>query len=81
MNISNYNNPVADNIANAIQAKGIKQYVIAGKAGFTAQHFNDMLNGRRVIKACDIPRIADALDLTPNDLYGISTRAAKNPAN
>ena len=72
MNIPSYNHPVAINIIHAIEEKGMKQYVVADRAGFPAQCFNDMLNGRRVIKACDIPRIAAALNLTPNDLYGIT---------
>ena len=72
MNIPICNHPVASNIIHAIEKKGMKQYIVADRVGFPAQCFNDMLNGRRVIKACDIPRIAAALDLTPNDLYGIS---------
>ena len=27
------------------------------KAGFTPQELSDMFNGRRLIKACDIPRL------------------------
>nr|DAH53147.1 MAG TPA: structural protein [Caudoviricetes sp.] len=30
-----------------------------------------MLNGRRLIKLCDVVAIAEALGVTPNDLFGI----------
>lgn len=30
-----------------------------------------MMNGRRLIKLCDVVLIAEALGVTPNDLYGI----------
>ena len=69
MNIGHYNHPLAKNIATIIRERGVKQYIVAKKAGFEAQEFSDMLNGRNVIKACDIPTIASALGLTPNDLY------------
>jgi len=49
--------------------KGFKQSVIAKRAGFTEQQFSDMLNGRKIIRAEFIPRIADALEVEPNDLF------------
>lgn len=52
-----------------IEAKGMKQCVIAERIGATAQSFNDMLNGRRLIKPIDIANIAKALNVTPNDLF------------
>lgn len=52
-----------------IEAKGMKQCVIAERIGTTAQSFNDMLNGRRLIKPIDIANIAKALNVTPNDLF------------
>ena len=81
MKVSNYNHPLANNIARVIESRGIKQYVIAQKAGLSKQEFNDMLKGRRVIKACDIPLIAAALDLTPNDLYELPSTHDPDKAN
>ena len=71
MSIKNNNRPVADNVARIIAELGLKQRAVAEKAGFEAQAFSDMLNGRRLIKLCDVVLIAEALGVTPNDLYGI----------
>ena len=71
MSIKNNNRPVADNVARIIAELGLKQRAVAEKAGFGAQAFSDMLNGRRLIKLCDVVLIAEALGVTPNDLYGI----------
>ena len=71
MSIKNNNRPVADNVARIIAELGLKQRAVAEKAGFEAQPFSDMLNGRRLIKLCDVVLIAEALGVTPNDLYGI----------
>ena len=71
MRIAECNAPVAKNIAGVIENKGLKQIYIAKKAGYSPQEFNDMLNGRRLIKVNDIARIASALDVDVNCLYGI----------
>jgi len=78
LSIKNNNQPVADNIAKIIYNSGLKQLAVAKKAGYGAQEFSDMLNGRRLIKPRDIEVIARALSVTPNELYGItSTEAGK----
>ena len=59
--IKEMNVPVAFGISKAIKEKGFKQTYVAESAGYTPQELSDMLNGRRLIKACDIPRIAKAL--------------------
>lgn len=69
MNIDNLNRPVAENIVFLINEKGLKQRAVAEKAGFTVQQFNDMLNGRRLIKICDLTNIAEALDVDANTLF------------
>ena len=55
--IKEMNVPVAFGISKAIKEKGFKQTYVAESAGYTPQELSDMLNGRRLIKACDIPRI------------------------
>lgn len=60
---------VADNIKKIIEAKGMKQVVVAQRAGFTANQFCDMLYGRKVIRADYLPFIAKALDCKLNDLF------------
>ena len=71
-----YNNSVVpENVEKIIREKGIKQCVVAERAGYSKQRFNDMLNGRKIIKAIDILRIATALGVTPNELYGIEEKS------
>ena len=60
---------IVDNIKNIIEAKGMKQGVVATRAGFTPQDFSNMLNKRRkLIRIEHILRIADALGVCVNDL-------------
>lgn len=69
MTISEANIPFAPGIKAIIRKVGLKQKMVAEKAGYTPQELNDMLNGRRLIKACDIPRIAEALESKLDDIY------------
>ena len=71
MSIRNNNRPVADIVVRIIYELGLKQRAVAEKAGFEAQAFSDMMNGRRLIKLCDVVLIAEALGVTPNELFGI----------
>ncbi len=66
---ANYNATLPQNIICIINARGLKQCAVAKKAGFSKQQFNDMLNGRRIIKPCDAVVIADTLGVEMNDLY------------
>lgn len=54
-----------------VRKSGMTQKEIAEKAGMTPQALNDMLNGRKIIRAEHIPIITEALGISPNDLYGI----------
>jgi|GEM_PF-982427 Plasmid maintenance system antidote protein len=71
MSIKNYNSPVAENIVEILNEKGIKQKVFAKKIGISEKVLSDMLNGRRVIKVCEIEKIAIALEVDGNTLLGI----------
>lgn len=73
MTILEENAPVSKRVQAIIAENGFKNLYIAQKAGFTAQEFSDMLNGRRLIKACDIPKISNALGVDANYLFGINT--------
>lgn len=75
MTIAESNSPVAEGIALLISENGIRQSFVAKKAGYSDQMLSDMLNGRKVIRACDIPRIASALSVTTNDIYEAGLRA------
>ena len=61
---------VPENTKRIIEGKGLKQKAVAEKAGFSIQQFSALLNHRKIIKDVDIVAIANALDVTPNDLFG-----------
>jgi len=64
-------NVIAENAVAIINAKGLKHGAIAKKAGYSRQQFSYMLHGRKIITSDDVLRIAEALDVTPNELFGI----------
>jgi len=63
-----YDNFVS-NIRRLVKDSGMKQKVIAKKTGITEKEFSNMLNNRKKIQPEYIPRIASALNVTPNDLF------------
>lgn len=83
LDIKASNSIVAANLKRYIDDKGLKQSAIAQKAGFSAQEFSDMLNGRRLMRAVDISRTIEVLDgVDANMLFGISgKRVAKERNN
>ena len=76
MSTVDYSATLPDNIDRLISMRGLKQGAVAVKAGFSNQQLSDMLNGRRIIKPCDVVSIAKALGVTPNELYGITSAEA-----
>ena len=69
MNAEKYNAIVPVNISKLIIARGLKQGAVAERAGFSKQQFSDMLNGRKIIKLCDVFAIAMALSVGVGDLF------------
>ncbi len=74
MTTAEANKPLAVGLRVIIAEKGLKNLYVAKKAGFTAQELSDMLNGRRLIKACDIPKFAKALNVKLDDIYAVGMR-------
>lgn len=74
MTISEANAPLSKGIRKIIAQKGLKNLYVAEKAGFTPQELSDMINGRKLIKACDVPRLATALGVEAGDIYSEGTR-------
>lgn len=60
-----------NNIKKIIEARGLKQRVVAEKAGFNEKEFSNMLRDRKTMKAEYILPIAEALEVTPNEIYGL----------
>lgn len=69
MNASSYNAMLPVNIACAIKIRGMKNSAVAERAGYTKQQFSDMLNGRKIIKPCDILAISNAIGVDVGDLF------------
>lgn len=80
LDIQTSNSVVANRVREIIKEKGLKQTAVAKKSGFTIQEFNDMLNGRRLMRAVDIASIINALKdvgvdanylfmVNPNEIY------------
>ncbi len=65
------NDSIIPNVRKIIDEKGIKQKKVAELAGYPCKTFSNMLNGRRCIDSDDVWKIAQALGVTPNDLYGL----------
>lgn len=61
---------IADNTRRIIKERGLKQCAVASKAGYDIKKFNNLLTGRKVITDKDIQAIANALHVTPNELFG-----------
>ena len=67
--ISVYNSVVAGNIKKIIDQQGLKQSAVAAKINLTTQMLNDMLNGRRIMKAVDMEAIMKALGVEANFVF------------
>ena len=78
LDIAASNSIVAIQLKKAITQKGLKLASIASKAGYSAQELNDMLNGRRIMRAVDIASIINVMGefgVDANYLFGIEKGA------
>lgn len=58
------------NIKHIIDEKGMKQGVVAKRAGFTPQEFSNIMNGRRkLLRVEHLPAIAFAIGIDVNTLF------------
>ncbi|MDE7281509.1 MAG: helix-turn-helix transcriptional regulator [Ruminiclostridium sp.] len=64
---------VTKNVKQIINEKGLIQKRVAQRAGIEEKTFSNMLNGRKKICDTDVLNIAYALNVTPNDLFGLSS--------
>lgn len=69
LDIVTSNSVVATNIKRIIEERSLKQSSIAKKAGFSPQGLNDMLNGRRLMRAAEIAAVIEVLDVDANELF------------
>ncbi len=66
---------VAPNIKRIIKTNGLKQKIVAEKAGFKEKELSNMLNGRKLVSDIDILPLCIALGVTPNELFGVERGA------
>ena len=64
------NSIVAKTVKSIISDRGLKQYVVAERCGYTSKRFNDLLNGRKLITETDIYKLCVGLEIKPNELFG-----------
>lgn len=65
-----------ERIYSIMEDKNMCQAAVARAAGYTPKRFNNMLRGRALITADDIPDICIALNTSPNDLFAdVDTKA------
>lgn len=69
MSITTMNAGVPDAIRGIMTLRGLKHKAVAARAGIDPHDFSDMLSGRKLIKISNLIDIANALDVTPNDLF------------
>ena len=61
---------ITKTINRIIAERGLKKQSVAREIGITPQQFSAMLSGRRIIKVEDISALCDALEISPNELFG-----------
>lgn len=66
-----YKSVVAENVRRIIEERCLSKGAIGRKAGYDNKKFSNMLNGRKIITDVDVMNIANALEVEPNELYGI----------
>ena len=71
------NEITAYGIRRILKRKKLVQSHIAELAGFTPQQFNDMLMGRKLIRADHLPQIAQALGVEPGEIFREETETAR----
>lgn len=65
---------VIENVRKIIKSYGLKQKAVALQAGYSERQFSDFMNNRKILRPDDIEKLCDALDVTPNDLFGIKDK-------
>lgn len=68
--VRNMNKKVIDNIKSIISSKGLKHSWVAQQMGIPKYQLSFIFQGRKRITCDIILDFCDALDVTPNDLFG-----------
>ena len=68
---------VIENAKKIIKSKGLKQKYVAKRANFSECQFSDLLNGRKKIDDSVVISLCNALEVTPNELFGYQCKENK----
>ncbi len=66
-----YKSAISENVKKIMEEHCLRQGGIAKRAGYDGKTFSNMMNGRKIITDVDVIKIANAIGVEPNDLYGI----------
>lgn len=67
--MSSENAYILQNIRSLIDDKGIKHVKVAGDLGLSKSNFSAMLTGKKLLRVEYLPRIAESIGCTYNDLF------------
>lgn len=67
-----------DGIRRAIQNSGLKQIIVAQRAGLSEQQLCDIVNKRRKLDANEMFAICEVVGTTPNDLFKSTTNSSSH---
>lgn len=67
-------NPIIENTRMILESRGLKQKAFAEKAGYSEQQFSRKMAGHSPITWEDILKVSNALEITPNELFGITKK-------
>ena len=70
--------PVAIGIKKIMTEKGLLQRAVAKRAGFSEQQFSAMMNDRKIIRACDLIPISEALEVEVSEILAMGMEAHVN---
>lgn len=70
------NSIIIKNTREIIDERGLKCGAVAAKAGYSEKVFSNILNGRKTITDEVVVSLCRALEVTPNELFGITRQKA-----
>lgn len=67
---------IRDGLKKAIHQSGMKQTVVAERAGLKANQLCDIINKRRKLEANELIRLCHTIGLTPEKMYELAKKTA-----
>lgn len=67
--IAQGNAPAAANLKRLIEESGVPQYIIARKIGLGTHQLSDMMQGRKIIRPCDLVKLQQVLGVEFEEIF------------